>query len=92
MTSIERHYFQSQLDTAMGKACVNGWIQQIWPELFEENEDELDPRESSVDEAPTRPAQKEAPKNKKSAPAAQKRANSGRVDDNAGSQLGRRRI
>lgn len=93
--SIERHYFQSQLDRVMGKACVNGWIQKIWPELFEETEDNLDSCESSVDEAPTRPTQKEAmtqkeaPKIKKSAPTAQKRANSDRVDDNTGSQLGR---
>lgn len=93
--SVERHYFQSQLDRVMGKACVNGWIQKIWPELFEETEDDLDPCKPSDEEAPTRPTQKEAmtqkeaPRNKRSAPTAQKRANSGRVDDNAGSQLGR---
>lgn len=47
---IERQYFQSQLDRAMGKASVNGWIKQIWPEMFEVNEDDAESAVSSGDE------------------------------------------
>ncbi|KAI7554335.1 hypothetical protein KC331_g615 [Hortaea werneckii] len=47
---IERQYFQSQLDRAMGKASVNGWIKQIWPEMLEVIEDDAESAVSSGDE------------------------------------------
>jgi hypothetical protein len=87
--SVERHYYQSQLDGVMGKACVNGWIHKIWPELFEDEENDLDSSESSMDEPLTRPTQKGTPGNKKSASTAQKPANRRQVSESPESQMSR---
>jgi hypothetical protein len=71
--SIERHYFQSQLDRAMGKASVDGWIKEIWPDLFEDNGgDDDESMESPPDELPVFPTQKGAQTQKRDAPGTSK--------------------
>lgn len=81
--SIERHYFQSQLARAMGAASVDEWIQQIWPELYEESEDDIEPAESSPGSPPAAPAQKKGPS------IITKQGKHGKTDGNQKSQLGR---
>ena len=99
--TIERHYFQSQLDPAMGKASVDGWIKQIWPELFEDDGDDIGSTESSANEPPASstkdrtssqketPAQKGTSAQKKGVPTAPKQSKRQHVDENSKSQLGK---
>jgi hypothetical protein len=101
--SMERHYRKSDLDRRMGKDSVNGWIQQIWPEEIELDEDYAEVAESSRDEPLASstpgeaPTQEGAPGKKKAAPTmkkkdgamASKQAQRHHLNENHASQLGR---